>query len=133
MSEQRAYRHLMEQIRDAHGAFRKFWSETRTAALKSIAPNVESASWEQIWQANGIAYKSAQPLADRRDRLMAELFEEHLIPLHEGFISGDADAVNAVIDFLEVDVPAFRCGYAKEDYLRRLKRIPPHGSTPRAA
>jgi hypothetical protein len=32
--------------------------------------------------------------------------------------------VHAIIDFLEVDVPAFRCGYAKEQHLRKLKTIP---------
>lgn len=124
MSEHGDYRRLMEHIRNAHQAFSKAWTEARTAALNGLSLNERSASWEQVWQANGIAYEAAQPLEDRRDRLLGELFEKHLGPLHEGFLSGDSDAVNAIIDFLEVDVPAFRCGYAKEDYLRRLRAVP---------
>ncbi|HEY8751177.1 MAG TPA: hypothetical protein VIM11_24550 [Tepidisphaeraceae bacterium] len=123
MSPQRDFRRLMEQIRHAHAAFSKGWTEARTAALKSISPMEGAASWEQVWQANGIAYQSAQSLADRRDRLLGKLFEEHLIPLQEDFLRGVPSAVDAVIDFLEVDVPAFRCGYAKEYYLRQLKKI----------
>jgi hypothetical protein len=114
----------MEEIHLAHEAFSKHWTEARTAALKSISPKKGAASWEQVWQANGIAYKSAQSLEDRRNRLIGKLFEEYLIPLQEDFLSGGPHAVDAVIDFLEIDVPAFRCGYAKEDYLRKLKTVP---------
>ena len=124
MSQQGEYRRLMEEIRRAHTAFSKGWTEARTAALRSFSPGQGAPSSKEIWRANGIAYRSAQSLADRRNRLLGELFNEHLIPLHEDFLSGDPHAVNAVIDFLEVDVPAFRCGYAKESYLCRLKTIP---------
>ena len=122
--QQREFRRLMEQIRHAHEAFKTSWVEVRTAALKIRSLTPKTASWERIWEANGIAYAAAQPLADRRDRLLKELFEEHLVPLHERLLNGDPDAVNAVIDFLEVDVSAFRCGFAKQDYLRRLKSVP---------
>lgn len=123
MNQQREYRRLMEQIRHVHQAFKEAWVEARTDTLESLSPN-RAASWEQIWRANGIAYKAAQPLADRRNGLLGELFEKYLSPLHEDFLGGDPDAVSAVIDFLEVDVPAFQCGYAKEYYLCRLKRVP---------
>ena len=124
MSRHREYLRRMEEIRSAHAAFHRDWTEGRSAALKNLVPGEKAASWEQIWQANGIAYRSARPLEHRRNRLLRELFEKHLVPRHEDFLGGDPHAVNAVIDFLDVDVPAFRCGYAKEDYLRMLKTIP---------
>ena len=123
MSRRREYRRLMEGIRDAHAAFKRDWAERRSAALKGLVADERAASWEEIWRANGVAYRGAASLAERRDRLLGELFERHLIPLYEKFRQGDADAVNGVIDFLEVDVLAFRCGYVKESYLRELKRV----------
>jgi hypothetical protein len=32
-------------------------------------------------------------------------------------------AADSVIDFLEIDIPAFRCGYVKEKFLRKLKSV----------
>jgi hypothetical protein len=124
MSQHREYRQLMEEIRTAHETFRKSWREARTAAMKIISPDGRTPSWEQVWQANGIAYKQARPLEDRRNQLLRVLFEEHIGPLHDDFLNGDPAAINTIIDFLEVDVPAFRCGYAKEDFLRKLKALP---------
>ncbi|HMB27272.1 MAG TPA: hypothetical protein VKS99_04165, partial [Blastocatellia bacterium] len=37
------------------------------------------------------------------------------------FRGGDEQALDEVIDFLATDVPAFRCGYLKAKWLRRLK------------
>jgi hypothetical protein len=119
MNRKSEYARLMEQIRQAHQAFVTAWAESRDAALEKMPPR-EGA----LWEANGVAYKAAQPLADRRNELLAELFRDHLAPLYERFKSGDPDTVHAIIDFLEVDVPAFHCGYAKEHYLRKLKTIP---------
>ena len=124
VDRQLKYRQLMEQIRRSHESFALAWKEAKTAALNSLPGNESSRSWEQIWQANGIAYKAARSLSDRRDRFLRELFENHLGPLYQDFILGHSDAVDAIIDFLEVDVPAFRCGYVKEAYLRKLKAIP---------
>jgi hypothetical protein len=113
----------MEQIRLAHKAFATAWAEARDAALEEMSPR-KGAPWEALWEANGVAYKAAQPLADRRNELLAVLFRDRLAPLYKRLKNGDPDAVHAIIDFLEVDVPAFQCGYAKEDYLRKLKTIP---------
>jgi hypothetical protein len=32
-------------------------------------------------------------------------------------------SIDSVIDFLEIDIPAFRCGYEKEWYLNKLKSL----------
>ena len=113
----------MERIAAAHGEFSQVWAAERAAALNSF-PTKGSRSWEQIWQANGVAYRAAAPLSGQRDQLLARLFERHLWPIYQDFRRGVPEAVDAIIDFLEVDVPAFRCGYAKESYLRDLKTIP---------
>lgn len=52
------------------------------------------------------------------------LFQTELEPLRQTFLSDSVAAVDEVIDFLSVDIPAFRCGYEKEWYLRRLKSLP---------
>lgn len=114
----------MEQVRDAHAAFAAAWSQARAAALRDISPDGEAIPLKLLWEANGVAYNAARPLSDRRKGLLATLFGEHLSPLYEDFVAGDPEAVHAVIDFLEVDVLAFHCGYAKEDYLRTLKTTP---------
>lgn len=53
---------------------------------------------------------------------MSELFEI-LCPYYDGVVRGEGTAIDAVLDFLEIDIPAFRAGYAKEWYYRRLKRM----------
>jgi hypothetical protein len=46
-----------------------------------------------------------------------------LRPLADSFLAGDPAAVDEVLNFLEVDVPAFRTGYSKEWYYRKLKAL----------
>jgi len=124
MDRPQEYRQLMEQIRRAHQAFTTAWAEARADALKDISPKKRHLSWAKVWDANGIAYKAAKPFSDNRDKLLGKLFLEYLIPLYDAFVAGHPDAVSAIIEFLEVDVPAFRCGYAKEEHLKRLKTVP---------
>jgi hypothetical protein len=53
------------------------------------------------------------------DRLFNELAK-----YEENFFNGKPEAIDAILNFLEVDIPAFRCGYAKEKFFRRLKSLP---------
>ena len=123
MTRHREYWGLMESIRHAHQAFAKCWAEAKATALTSIASRGDP-TYPQHWQANSDAYRAAQPLAEKRNALLGKLFQEHLGPLRQEFAQGNPDAVHAIIDFLEVDVPAFHCGYAKEEWLRMLKTVP---------
>jgi hypothetical protein len=69
----------------------------------------------------------ATSLAAAQEKLLAtyrRLFEDHLAPLDARFRSGEEQAVDEVIDFLEIDIPALRCGYVKEKWLRQLKTTP---------
>lgn len=36
---------------------------------------------------------------------------------------GEPDAIDAILDFCELDIPAYRCGYAKEWCYTRMKRL----------
>lgn len=51
------------------------------------------------------------------------LFVAKLRPLRDSFLNDAESSADRVIDFLEIDIPAFRCGYEKEWYLRKLKSI----------
>jgi hypothetical protein len=79
---------------------------------------------EKMWQANRLAYAAAQPFLNEENRLLRVLFEQYVEPDHEALARAEPQAVDRVIDFLETDVPAFRCGYAKEEYLKRLRSMP---------
>src|SRR5688500_220307 len=100
MSRQAESRELMEQIWHVHKAFERTWSAARAAALNRIAPEEAARSWAQVWQANGIAYQSAEPLSRRRNRLLAELLQDRLAPLYRELNGGSPDAIDAAIDFL---------------------------------
>ena len=52
-----------------------------------------------------------------------ELWNKLLYPLQSKFHADSETAIDEVIDFLEVDIPAFRCGYLKEHFLERLKAV----------
>jgi FMN phosphatase YigB (HAD superfamily) len=78
----------------------------------------------QRWQAKVIERR--EMVADR-DRFYAAfhlLFSAQLIPLRASFLQDALSSVNKVIEFLEIDIPAFRCGYEKEWYLTKLKSVP---------
>jgi hypothetical protein len=100
------YRRLMEQIREAHRRHAEVWN----------------ATYSQTKEA-GSAYDAARQEEKILHGFLTTFFCEHLGPLMEPFQAGEPKAIDAVIDFLEVDIPAFRCGYAKEGFYRKLKRI----------
>lgn len=96
------------------------WRETKTAKLAEWKLDPETMPNEKHWEANGFAYEAAQPHAQTRNDLLFQLFEA--LPFQE-MASGDSEAIDHILDFAEADVPAFRCGYAKEWCYRCLKRV----------
>lgn len=52
-----------------------------------------------------------------------ELWNKLLYPLQSRFHTNSESTVDELLDFLEVDIPAFRCGYLKEHFLERLKSV----------
>jgi len=74
---------------------------------------------QNLWEA-----KTGGPDALDRFRLAYKsLFEGKLNPMREAFLHDAAGAMDEVLDFLEVDILAIRCGYEKERYFHKLKRV----------
>ena len=96
----------MQNLYDAHQSFHKAWAKGQTASWKGKEPIEVSSSRDKFWDALNF------------------LFQVKLDPLRHDFLTDSVAAVDDVIDFLAVDIPAFRCGYEKEWYLRRLKSLP---------
>lgn len=82
------------------------------------------AEWNKYYDGT----KKAEPTKVKQARehfflRQTRLFEE-IGKYERDFFEGRSIAIDAILDFLEVDVPAFRCGYAKEKFFRRLKSLP---------
>jgi hypothetical protein len=93
----------MEKLHAAHGTLKQVSGEYETVGFTSHEPELIAAARKKFWS----AYR--------------RLFDEYLEPLDARFRGGDERALDEVIDFLATDVPAFRCGYLKAKWLRRLK------------
>jgi len=100
------YRELMERIRQAHRLHADRWDATYRETKNA-----------------GTAYAAAEKEQRLLNDLLKRLFLDHLEPVMTQFRAGDPDAIDSILDFLEVDIPAFRCGYAKESFFRMLKRL----------
>ena len=100
----REYTEKLERIARAHEIFKSRWERLR--------PN----------QSANETYRLLQVEYENREKAVIALFAS-LEFLREPFLNGDAAAIDAVLDFLEVDTAAFRAGYAKEWYFRQLKRL----------
>lgn len=104
MSNQ-AYSVLMERSFLAHQLFHKAWKENARM---------------------GVRDKETAEIANAREVFLAandELWNKLLSPLQNRFSIDPGSAVDEVIDFLEVEIPAFRCGYLKEYFLERIKSV----------
>ena len=106
MTSQESYRELLESIREAHARHRKVWEDTKRETGDS-----------------GKAYKAAKAEQLELYRHLQTLYETRLTPLQEPFLAGRPEAIDEIISFLEIDVPAFRVGYDKEWYYGKLKKL----------
>ena len=118
-SKKARFEQLMAEIHIAHIQFQTVWREAK-------APVVGDAKFgsPEYYAANHHAYQVAAPESERVKSLLKELFWDELGEIDKAFLAGDTQAITNIIEFLEVDIPAFRCGYAKEWYLRKLKNLP---------
>jgi hypothetical protein len=105
MRSLKSYRELMQNVRDAHVLSKKAFREI--------------GSW-----------KSKDEKAVAKARKLLEAFKEHfkaldhrLTPLIETIRPGNEHVIDEVLEFLAVDVLAFRAGYDKEKCYRRLKHV----------
>jgi hypothetical protein len=99
------FRELVERLYVAHTEFKKAW--------KAYSPYCMTTS-------------EPQEVTDARNKFYAALngLFDKLQPLEQPFLAGDPKAIDAVLEFAEVDIPAFRCGYAKQWFFRKLKSLP---------
>jgi hypothetical protein len=119
-------RSTMLRIQAAHERHAATWRRMRREHFPDISAiqAVQNGLIETMWQANAMAYAEARPYRDETNRLLRVLFERYVEPDGQALARGEPQAVDRVIDFLETDVPAFRCGYAKEEYIKRLRSMP---------
>ena len=105
------YRHLMENLHLAHQKFQQQWRDWRNGKLpqeqlKGYEPESVSAARKELLDALNF------------------LFNTRLTPLEIKFRENPESAVDEITEFLSIDIPAFRCGYAKEWFLKKLKSVP---------
>jgi hypothetical protein len=96
----------------------------KTLLSRSYSAHVEfHREWRKYY--DGSKKPEPQSLKSARQNFFAEsekLFNA-LDRLDGGFKAGESTSIDGILDFIAVDIPAFRCGYAKEKYLRRLKSL----------
>lgn len=76
---------------------------------------------DKIWETNRAVSLVAAPQLEARERAFRAFYEEIQF---DGLLRGEAEAVDAFLDFLDVDVLAWRCARLKEKGLRCLKQAP---------
>jgi len=106
MPNQEWYRKLLDSIRKSH-------TEHATA--------YEKARLE--FGTNRKAHQATKKELEELHKHLQEFYEKGLAPLLEGFLAGRSAAIDEVLTFLEVDIPAFRSGYSKEWYYRKMKKL----------
>lgn len=85
--------------------------------------------FKRAWEAYSPYWRTAvepKEVTDARNKFLVALdaLFDMLGPLEKPFLAGEAKAIDAVLEFAEVDIPAFRCGYAKQWFFRKLKSLP---------
>jgi len=91
----------MRLSQEAHKEFKAEWKRFDTGTRYPETPELIKAR-EMFFVAH--------------NRLFSALQE-----YEKDFYAGQSEAIDSVLNFLEVDIPAFRCGYAKQKFFRKLK------------
>jgi hypothetical protein len=103
----------MRELHKAHRDFKSEWQRWRNGELTRKEKKESNA------------YEPASVSAARKSMLTAldRLFVSQIYPLETELRSNPSSAADKIIEFLRVDIPAFRCGYAKEFLLSKLKTV----------
>ena len=106
------YKELMQNSFATHQKFKEVWNLWKSGKLKD---------------AKGIKPHTEPTLVSDARNLFFEqndlLYTQKLEPLEQKFNVNHKDSLDEVIEFLSVDITAFRCGYAKEVFLQRLQDL----------
>jgi hypothetical protein len=122
-------RTLMEGVRDCHAQHREVRGRVAAVELARRGLKAGDRTWlkddvasEKRSEATGLAYSAARPHAVARTGYLSQLDE--ILPRSEQIRAGDPPALDVLLDFLEIRVPAFNCGYWKEAYYKQLRGVP---------
>lgn len=100
------YRELLENVRRAHLDFKNAYRFANGSRGKnSKGRGKAEAELEELY---------------KHLRILGGLLED----IRKRVADGSSQAVDDLIEYLAVDIPAFRSGYAKERFYRQLKKIP---------
>jgi len=99
------FRGLVEQLYIAHKEFKKAWKVYEPYCMSAREP-------QEVTIARDKFYEKLDAVFDKLNALV------------QPFGDGDSKAIDAVLEFVEVDIPAYRCGYAKQMLFRRFKSVP---------
>jgi len=89
------YRQLIQDTIEAHAEHRRIWQEENR---------------KQKTGNNTSAYAASEDARKNLYRQLELLYEKGLDPIGKPFRAGKTSAINEIIIFLEVDLPAFRVG-----------------------
>jgi hypothetical protein len=104
----------MEKAHLAHQDFRREWNDWQNGKLaRKVKKQLKGHEPESVTVARNNFFDASN-----------FLFNTKLAPLEIKFRTNPEAAVDEIIEFLSVDIPAFRCGYAKEWFLKKLKAVP---------
>ncbi|MGI8788064.1 MAG: hypothetical protein ACR2HG_09920 [Pyrinomonadaceae bacterium] len=104
------YQNLMQEAYLAHENFKNEWKNLRDGKLKKDKKAKGSLEPESVTK-----------LRDDFLQKLNVLYGTKIEPLEKKFRDDPILAMEELIEFLSVDIPAFRCGYAKEVFLQWLK------------
>jgi hypothetical protein len=107
---------FVNPMRELHGAHRNFKSEWRRWQNGEIKRKEKK-------ELKGLEPESVSLARDKFYESLENLYQTKIYPLESKFCTDPQIAVDEVIEFLSVDIPAFRCGYAKEIFLSDLKKV----------
>ena len=105
MSDLRTIRACMEEIRAAMADHQRVWREVKAAQARLTGRGSRG-------QGNREAYGAARPHWERMARAWERLARE----LPEGGLDEAPGSVDLWIEVCEMDIPAFRLGYLKEQF-----------------
>lgn len=106
------YQELMRETYSAHKNFKDEWSDWSNGKLKKDKKSKGNVEPESVTKARNEFF-----------RKLDVLYSLKIEPLEKKFRDDPHSATAELIEFLSVDIPAFRCGYAKEVFLQWLKNV----------
>jgi hypothetical protein len=107
------FRTPMRELHNAHRNFQNEWRRWRNGELKK----------EERKRLNPYEPESVTLARNAMLTALGKLFDSEIYPLELELRANSQFAADKIIEFLSIDILAFRCGYAKEFFLTKLKSV----------